>query len=78
MWAEQRAERKGATHRGRRGSGQQRQDASAGHDQVVHHLGHQVDAVVDKHGVLAAVHKVQDRFCGVTKREKGQKSVTTC
>lgn len=58
------------THRGRGGSRQQRQNASAGHDEVVHHLGDEVDAVVDKHDVLAAVHKVQNGLCGVAAWKK--------
>lgn len=56
---------KWATHRGRCGGREQRQNASAGHDEVVHHLGDEVDAVMDKHDVLAAVHKVQNSLCGV-------------
>lgn len=53
------------THRGRGGRREKRQNASAGHDEVVHHLGDEVDAVMDKHDVLAAVYKVQNSLCGV-------------
>lgn len=59
-------------HRGRGGSGEQGQNASAGHDEVVHHLGDEVDTVVDKHNILAAVHKVQNRLCGVTEKLEKQ------
>lgn len=61
------------THRGGGGSGQQRQNASTRHDQVVHHLGDEVDAVVNKHDILTAVHKVQNRLGGVTEERKEKK-----
>lgn len=64
------------THRRRGGSREQGQNASTGHDEVIHHLGDEVYAVVDKHNVLAAVHKVQNGLCGVTeKKTKGRYNV---
>lgn len=36
-----------------------------------------MDAVVDKHHVLAAVHKVQNRLCGVTVRLEEQTMTET-
>lgn len=53
------------TYRGGGGGGEQRQDAAASHDQVVHHLRDEVHAVVNKHHIVAAVHKIQDRLGGV-------------
>lgn len=40
------------------GSRQERQDASTGNDDVVHHLRNEVDRVVDEDDVLIAVHKI--------------------
>lgn len=47
------------------GSRQERQDASTGDDDVVHHLRNEVDGVVDEDDVLIAVDEVHHRLGGV-------------
>ena len=51
-----------ATYRRGGGGRQKRQDASTGDNDVVHHLGNEVDRVVDKDDVLVAVHKIHHWF----------------
>lgn len=65
-----------ATYRGGGGRGQQRKDAPAGDDDVVHHLRDEMDGVVDEDDVLVAVHEVHYRFGGVTAR-RGKEDTQT-
>lgn len=58
-----------ATYRRGSGSRQERQDAPAGDDDVVHHLRNEVDRVVDEDDVLIAVHKIHYRLGGVAKMQ---------
>lgn len=58
-----------ATYRGGGGGGEERQDASTGNDDVVHHLGDEVDGVVDEDDVLIAVHKIHHGLGGVAERK---------
>lgn len=58
-----------ATYRRGGGSRQERQDASTGDDDVVHHLWDEVDRVVDEDDVLIAVHKIHHRLGGVAEME---------
>lgn len=54
-----------ATYRRGGGSRQERQDASTGDDDVVHHLRNKMDGVVDKDDILIAVHEIHHRLGGV-------------